>query len=139
MEHRPASVSPVFGELLEKLREATENIPDTHERMMALTGTAWSADRTVQVVVGPRGQLVDLQIDPRVFRRPNAGELRARILEASAAAVHELQGKTQEILDEQIPPEVAELRAQFQPDQEDPMDGLLRTDAELYAERKEQR
>jgi hypothetical protein len=139
MDLQRNSINPVFQDLLEQLRDATQHLPDTHKRMLSLTGTAWSADRAVKVVVGPRGQLVDVEIDPRVFRRPNAGELRARILEASAAAVAELQEKTREIMDEQIPPEVEELRAQYQPDSEDPMADLLRTDAEIYAARKDER
>jgi hypothetical protein len=93
----------------------------------------------VKVVVGPRGQLVDLEIDPRVFRRPDAAELRAKILGASQEAVRKVGEQVQEIMAEQLPPDMAEWRARYAPEQPDEKAGYFRGDAELYAERKDER
>lgn len=121
--------------LMDELDKAMTNLPDTQQQLMSLSGVAWSDDRMVKVEVGPRGQLVDLEIDPRVFRKPDARALRASILAATRAAVQQVADKTQEIVLGQIPPEVAELRSQFRADSTDPMAQMLLTDAELAARR----
>jgi DNA-binding protein YbaB len=124
---------------LEQLKKAAEELPKTQERMKSITGVAWSGDRMVKVVVGPRGQLVDLEIDPRVFRRPDAAELRAKILSASAAAVGQVTDQVQEIMTERFPSDIAELRARYDPESADETPEFFRGDAEVYAERKDDR
>ncbi|TVT58650.1 YbaB/EbfC family nucleoid-associated protein [Amycolatopsis rhizosphaerae] len=133
------AVNPVFQDMLEQLRKTARSIPETQRRMMAVTGVAWSPDRMVKAVVGPRGQLVDLEIDPRVFRRPDAAQLRATILAASTAAVGEVTARMREIMEEQFPPEFAELRDGLLPERTGAAANPYRPDAEIYAERKEQR
>jgi hypothetical protein len=120
--------------LMDELDKTLGNLPDTQQRLMSLTGVAWSDDGLIKAEVGPRGQLVDLQIDPRVFRRPDAQALRDSILAAVNAAIQQVLAQTQEIMFGQLPPEVAELRAQFQPDGSDPIAQMLRTDAEIIGE-----
>ncbi|MBK1783463.1 YbaB/EbfC family nucleoid-associated protein [Prauserella cavernicola] len=134
MEEMP-SRSTMEG-IMAELRKAMASIPDTQQRLMELSGTAWSADRTVKVVVGPRGQLVDLEIDPRVFRRPDAYALRSAILTAASQAVSQVVEKSQELMYDQLPPEVAELRERFQPGRPDPVHQAFRSDADIVAERK---
>ncbi|GLY64819.1 YbaB/EbfC family nucleoid-associated protein [Amycolatopsis taiwanensis] len=139
MEISSEAVNPVFQDMLEQLKKITESLPKTRERMFEITGVAWSPDRMVKVVVGPRGQLVDLEIDPRVFRRPDATQLRATILDASSAAIRDVTGQLKELMEDQFPPEFTELRNQMQPERADAAEKSRLTDAQLYAERKEQR
>lgn len=122
--------------LMGDLNKAMANLPKTQERLMSLTAEAWSEDGLVRAEVGPRGQLIDLQIDPRIFRRPDSQALRASIMEAVTAAVRAVNLQAQEVIFGEVPPEVAELRAQFQPDGDDPISQMLRTDADLMAERR---
>jgi DNA-binding protein YbaB len=122
--------------LMDELDKTLGNLPETQQRLMSLTGEAWSDDGLVRAEVGPRGQLIDLEIDPRVFRRPDAQALRDSILAAVTAAIQQVAEQTQEIMFGQVPPEVAELRAQFQPDADDPIAQMLRTDAQIIAEEK---
>lgn len=131
----PPSTS-MLTELMEQLRDASRNLPNTQERLMSLTGVGWSADRTVKVEVGPRGQLVDVQIDPKVFRRPDAYALRGAIIAANAAAVRTVLEKTREVMEEQLPPELNDLRAQLRPGEPAPTERMLRTDAEILSERE---
>ncbi|HVV11761.1 YbaB/EbfC family nucleoid-associated protein [Amycolatopsis sp.] len=131
--------NPVFREILAQLSKAAENIPKTQAKMQALTGVAWSDDRLVKVVVGSRGQLVDLEIDPRVFRNPDAGELSAKIVHTATAAARDVSAQAKEIMEEGMPSDMAELRQQYAPDREDILPNLFRTDAELYAEREEEK
>lgn len=122
--------------LMEELDRTLERIPETQRQLMELTGVAWSGDGMVKAVVGPRGQLLDLEIDPRVFRRPDAGALKMSIMGAVTAAIQKVNEQSREIILGQVPPELAELRAQFQPDGDDPIAEMLLTDADLLARRR---
>jgi DNA-binding protein YbaB len=138
-DFREESVDPIFGNVMEQLSDIASSIPDTQKRMMEITGVAWSEDRMVKVVVGPRGQLVDLDIDARVFRNPDATRLRSMILSTTQQAVREVTEQVREIMDGQMPPEIAEIQQKYAPDWDDSTQDLLRSDAEIYAERKESR
>ena len=46
--------------------------PEAAARARRITVTRRSRDGLVSVTVGPRGDLVTLDIDPRVFRRPDS-------------------------------------------------------------------
>jgi DNA-binding protein YbaB len=129
----------VFEDMLAQLKKTAESLPKTQERMMSVTGVSFSDDRMIKVVVGPRGQLVDLEIDPRVFRRPDAVELSAKILATAGEAVRKVTDQVQEIMAEQLPPDMAEWRDRYQPDRSDDLPRLDRGDAEIYAARKEER
>jgi len=85
------------------LGRAFRDMADTQRKLMQITGTGWSHDRTVKAVVGPRGHLVDLEIDRKVYRKPNSKALGAAILAAVRAAVEDASGQTGELLDQGIP------------------------------------
>jgi DNA-binding protein YbaB len=85
-------------------------IEGKQQRLLKVTGTAWSGDRTIKAVVGPRGQLVDLELDPRVFRRPNSKALSAEILATVRAAVEDANAQTQEIVNEGMPTDLKAFR-----------------------------
>lgn len=89
--------------LVQELNRTLSNVADTQKKMMSVTGTAWSDDRMIKAVVGPRGQLIDLEIDPRVYRKPNSKALALSILSTVRAAVEQAVVKTQEIVDESMP------------------------------------
>lgn len=129
----------MFQDMLAQLKKTAESLPKTQDRMMSVTAVSYSDDRMVKVVVGPRGQLVDLEIDPRVFRRPDAVELSAKILATVGEAVRKVTAEVQEIMAEQLPPDMAEWRDRYQPDRPDELPRFARGDAEIYAERKEKR
>jgi hypothetical protein len=54
-------------------------------------------------VVGPRGQLIELEIDPRIYRTPNSKALSATILSTAKAAIEDANKKTREIMDKVMP------------------------------------
>lgn len=92
-----------LGELVGDLRRATAGIPDMQRRMLQVTGVAWSDDRMIKAVVGPRGHLLELDIDPRVFRKPDSRALSAAIVATVRRAVEEATQQTRTILDEGLP------------------------------------
>jgi DNA-binding protein YbaB len=89
----------MFGDL----DKAVAGLEDRQRKVFQITGTAWSEDRLVKVVVGPRGQLVELEIDPRIYRTPNSKALAASILATVRRAVDDAMRQTAEVLDEGLP------------------------------------
>jgi DNA-binding protein YbaB len=88
------------------LRRVTGTIEEKQRRMLRVTGAASSPDRLVKATVGPRGQLVELEIDPRVYRTPDAKALAATILATVREATEQAMTRTREILDEELPNEM---------------------------------
>ncbi|MDG4772624.1 YbaB/EbfC family nucleoid-associated protein [Solwaraspora sp. WMMD792] len=93
------SLSDIIGDL----KRATAELPDLHKKMLKVTGTAWSDDRMIKAVVGPRGHLLELDIDPRVFRKPNSKALSAAIVQTVRLAVEDATRQSAEIIDETLP------------------------------------
>ncbi|ROO62075.1 hypothetical protein EDC02_4044 [Micromonospora sp. Llam0] len=93
------SLSGIIGDL----KRATAELPDLHKKMLKVTGTAWSDDRMIKAVVGPRGHLLELDIDPRVFRKPNSKALSAAIVQTVRLAVEDATRQSAEIIDETLP------------------------------------
>jgi DNA-binding protein YbaB len=89
--------------VIDDLQQTIENAAQTRQQIMEITGTAWSDDRLIKAVVGPRGQLIELEIDPRVYRTPNSKALAASIMSTVRAAVEDANKQTKEIVDKVMP------------------------------------
>ncbi|GAA2867338.1 hypothetical protein Acy02nite_10270 [Actinoplanes cyaneus] len=94
--------------MIADLNKATAQLPDIQKRMLAVTGTAWSPDRMIKAVVGPRGHLLELEIDPRVLRQPNSKALSASIVQTVRTAIEDAGRQSTEVMDEALP---SDLRA----------------------------
>lgn len=93
--------SAILG-LIDNLNQALSNAEQVQRRIVDVTGTAWSPDRLVKAVVGPRGQLVELELDPRTCRRPSS-DLAALIVATVRAAAEQAMSRTQEIVEQGLP------------------------------------
>lgn len=89
--------------IAQELEKTVDNMAEVQKQILGVTGVAWSDDRMVKALVGPRGQLVELEIDPRVYRRPNSKALAASIVATVRAAAEQAAAKTQSIMDENMP------------------------------------
>lgn len=85
------------------LRRVTARIPQIQQEMLAVTGSAWSDDGMVKAVVGPRGHLLELEIDPQVYRQPDAKALAATIVQTVRAAVEDAGQQSRELMAESLP------------------------------------
>jgi DNA-binding protein YbaB len=85
------SATELTGRLAEYARRA-EQVKAMQDGVDDLRGTGYSDDGLVTAVVGGRGELLELELDPRIYREPNAVELAARIV----AAVHEAAAQAEE-------------------------------------------
>ena len=86
------SATELTGRLAESHRIA-EQVRAVQDGIDEVRGTGYSDDGLVTAVVGGRGELLELELDPRIYRDRNAAELAARIVatvrEATAEAGQE--------------------------------------------------
>jgi DNA-binding protein YbaB len=92
-----------LDKMVEDLRKSFSDVRAAHDEVNRVTGTAWSDDHLIKVVVGPRGQLVGLEIDPRAVRRVNTEALAATILATARAAAEEAMGRTRGLVERDLP------------------------------------
>jgi DNA-binding protein YbaB len=95
--------------MVSDLQSATTKIEESQRRIRAIRALAQSPDRLVKATVGPRGQLIDLELDPRLFRNPNAKAVAASIMATVRAAVEDSQRQAREIRDELVPKDLQKL------------------------------
>lgn len=100
MDHLDSSA--ILG-MVEDLNRALRGVDATQHRISEVTVTAWSQNRLIKAVVGPRGQLVELDIDQQAVRRYKADELAAVIVAVVRAAAESALDRTQEIMRQQLP------------------------------------
>jgi DNA-binding protein YbaB len=94
-----ARVDALSGEL-DRLLSASGQIRD---RLDGVSQTVVSDDGHVEVSADARGRLVDLRIDPRVFRSPDADELAAVVVSCAAEAARRVDEQLVDILTEYLP------------------------------------
>ncbi|MFI5906772.1 YbaB/EbfC family nucleoid-associated protein [Dactylosporangium sp. NPDC051541] len=73
-------------ELLGELDRMRGGMATLQQKLQTITATAKSDDGFITAVVGPRGQLIRLDIDARVYRRPDSRQLAQSITKAIQAA-----------------------------------------------------
>jgi DNA-binding protein YbaB len=77
-------------ELMGELTRLRSGLGDLQRTLTQVRASATSDDGLVTATVGPRGQLIRLDLDRRIYRRPDAVQLASTITEtiqrASAAA-----------------------------------------------------
>jgi DNA-binding protein YbaB len=116
-------------ELMSQFQRMREGASDLQRRLSEVTATATSPDRFITATVGPRGQLLRLDIDPRVYRNPNSRVLADTITETVQQAARNAADKVAELCKPLMPE--AEVRAHLNQD----IDAMLhRTDRDLFRE-----
>ncbi|GAA1741435.1 YbaB/EbfC family nucleoid-associated protein [Luedemannella helvata] len=78
-------------ELLVELDSLRKGLGDLQQTLMAVSATVTSDDGLVKATVGPRGQLMSLELDPRLYRRPDSKQLAATITRTVQAAAAKAQ------------------------------------------------
>ncbi|NUP04160.1 MAG: YbaB/EbfC family nucleoid-associated protein [Nonomuraea sp.] len=122
-----AGMRAYADELRDMFRQIQDAGVELHARARAVQVTETSRDGLVSVTVGSRGELVRLDIDPRVYRRPDARHLADSITETARRATERAQERITEIFEPVIP------REEFQAH----LDGDLETVLARLADRME--
>jgi len=93
-------------ELEQQMEKLRTGAVDLQNKLAAVTATARSKDGYVTVEVGPRGQVLRLDLDPRIYRTPNSTKL-------AEAIVDTIQRATKDATDQ-----VAALCKPFMPEED---------------------
>ncbi len=112
----------------EVLRENFERLvaegPAVTARARAVEVTRTSPDGLVSVTVDAQGVLLDLDLDPRIYRRPDAGALADAIVEAAQHAATEARERVLECFRTLIPAD--QMRAHLDGDLDGVLQGMTR-------------
>jgi len=84
-------------ELTGQLAKVRSGLSDMQNEITAVTATARSPDGYVTATIGPRGHLVRLQLDGRIYRNPDSTKLAATITETIQKATTEAAQKVQDV------------------------------------------
>lgn len=84
-------------ELSQQFQQLRGGLQAMQQELATVTGTAKSPDGFVTATVGPRGQLVSLQLDGRIYRRPDSTRLAETITETVQRAAGDAATKVEAI------------------------------------------
>lgn len=107
-------------ELIAQFERMRSEYGTLQQKLRAVSATVKSEDGYVSATVGPRGQLIRLELDPRIYRRPNSRELATTITET----IQKATAKAMESIEELCRPFVPD--AQFQAHMNFDFDGIFR-------------
>ncbi|MGW5683886.1 YbaB/EbfC family nucleoid-associated protein [Nonomuraea sp. NPDC003754] len=99
-ERDPAGLQAYADELRATFMRLQEDGAELHAKAKAVQVSAKSRDGLVSVTVGSRGELIRLDIDPRIYRHPDARGLADTITET----VHQAAAKAREQIIEVFSP-----------------------------------
>lgn len=101
-----AAISARPGEYEQRYAQLQEELLSLQKSIQEIAETAYSPDRTVAATVGARGELRELQLDPRIYRTTDAKALAATIKQtirdASAAVSTRLVELTRSLLPQSV-------------------------------------
>lgn len=86
----------------ERLRDGYAEL---QEKLSAVRATATSDDGFVTVTVGPGGQLLDLELNPRIYRRPDSRRLAETITQTVHRATLDASARIDELTGSLMPDE----------------------------------
>lgn len=108
MDPRAAALQEQADELKADFERLMAEGPAVAARAREVAVTRKSRDGLVSVTVGARGELVQLDLDPRIYRRPDSRDLADSIVETVQAAAAEAQEQVVEVLSSVVPREAVE-------------------------------
>ncbi len=103
-----AGMRAYLGELEKRFSRIQEDGPKLQERMRSLRVTEKSRDGLIAATVGPRGELLKLELDPRIYQRPDARALADQITETVKKAGAKAQEDVIGMLSTLVPREQVE-------------------------------
>ena len=93
----------VAREMSEQYDTLRRGMADLQRELRAVSVTVTSSDGHVTATVDARGQLRKLQLDPRIYRRPDSARLAATITETVQRAIAEAAEKVKAVCDRFAP------------------------------------
>ena len=84
-------------ELMEEFHRLRSGVTELQQQLQAIRVVVQSDDRLITATVGPRGQLLNLELDPRIYRDPNSRKLASTITETIQRGVRQVADRTLEL------------------------------------------
>jgi DNA-binding protein YbaB len=97
------STTELTGRFAEYARLA-EQVKAMRDQVDEIRGTGYSDDGLVTAVVGGRGEVLELELDPRIYRDRNSAELASRILATIREAAAEAEREATTFAERLLPP-----------------------------------
>lgn len=101
-------------ELMEEFHRLRSGVTELQQQLQAIRVVVHSGDRLVTATVGPRGQLLSLDLDPRIYRDPNSRKLASTIAETIHEGARQVADRTLELCRPLLPEQ--SVRAQLDGD-----------------------
>ncbi|MFC4116666.1 YbaB/EbfC family nucleoid-associated protein [Nonomuraea zeae] len=111
-----AGMQAYADELRRTFLRLQEEGDELRRQAQAIQVTEKSRDGLIAATVGPRGELVRLDIDPRIYRHPDARQLAASITDTVHRAADKARERILEVFEPLIPPD--QMRAHLDGDME---------------------
>lgn len=93
------------AELMGELERLRAGLDELRRTLLSISVTVTSDDGMVTATVGPRGQLQRLELDPRIYRRPDARALADTIVTTVQRAAAQAQERVEAAVKPYVPPE----------------------------------
>lgn len=94
-----------FDEVYAQYQRLRSGLDELQQRLIRTRVSAESDDGLVRATVGPRGQLIELKLDPRIYRETNADALARKITKTIQTATERSIEHVQRIVAEYLPPD----------------------------------
>ncbi|BCJ53287.1 hypothetical protein Asp14428_47620 [Actinoplanes sp. NBRC 14428] len=101
-----ARLDDVFG----RYQRLRSDVDDIQRRLAEVRISAESEDGLIRATVGPRGQLLDLRLDRRIYRDMDAGRLSHAIVETTARAAELAAAEVQRLMAGYLPADSGPMR-----------------------------
>ncbi len=98
-----------IDELMDQYRKMRDNVSEMQQRMTEIVGTAESEDGLISASVSYRGELSELDIDPRVLRSYDSVTLSETLLAVARAATADLRRQLSETMAPYMPDSLGDL------------------------------
>ena len=92
-----------FDDVLGQYQRLRSGMDDMQRRLAELQISAESDDGLIRATVGPRGQLIDLRLDRRIYRDMDAGELSRKIVTTTEQAAAQMAEQVQQMMAGYLP------------------------------------
>jgi DNA-binding protein YbaB len=92
-----------FDDVYGQYQRLRSGMDDIQQRLAELRVSAESDDGLIRATVGPRGQLIDLRLDRRIYRDMDAAELARKIVTTTEKAAAQMAEQVQQMMSGYLP------------------------------------
>lgn len=92
-----------FDDVYGQYQRLRSGMDDIQQRLAELRVSAESEDGLIRATVGPRGQLIDLRLDRRIYRDMDAAELGRKIVATTEQAAAQVAEQVQQMMAGYLP------------------------------------